>query len=60
MENKEINDLLDELLAPRYSQAPAADIKNEAVEIYHNGHAVGTPFVLPWSDGDHDEEDEDS
>jgi hypothetical protein len=58
-DKQEIDLLLEELLAPRYTQAAPAKVTNEEVEIYHNGHDVGTPFVLHRDEPDEDDSDED-
>ena len=63
----DIDGLLDELLAPRYSQVAPETVKNEDIEVYHNGSSVGVPFVMPldddddydYDDDDYDDDDDD-
>ena len=57
----DIDGLLDELLAPRFTQSSPAGRSNEDANIYHSGSQVGVPFVLPnmSEDDDDDYDDED-
>ena len=61
----DIDGLLDELLAPRFTQSSPTGRSNEDANIYHSGSQVGVPFVLPNmnedddDDDDYDDEDED-
>lgn len=60
----DIDGLLDELLAPRFTQSSPTGRSNEDANIYHSGSHVGIPFVLPNpllndDDDDDDEDDED-
>ena len=56
----DIDGLLDELLAPRFTQSSPTGRSNEDANIYHSGSQVGVPFVLPnMNDDDDDYEDED-
>lgn len=56
----DIDGLLDELLAPRFTQSSPAGRSNEDANIYHSGSQVGVPFVLPnMNDDDDDDDDED-
>lgn len=62
----DIDGLLDELLAPRFTQSSPTGRSNEDANIYHNGGQVGVPFVLPnmsedndYDDDDYDDDDED-
>ena len=54
----DIDGLLDELLAPRFTQSSPTSRSNEDANIYHSGYQVGVPFVLPTMSED-DEEDDD-
>jgi hypothetical protein len=56
----DIDGLLDELLAPRFTQSSPTGRSNEDANIYHSGSQVGVPFVLPnMNDDDDDDEDYD-
>ena len=58
----DIDGLLDELLAPRFTQSSPTGRSNEDANIYHSGSQVGVPFVLPNmnnDDDDYEDEDED-
>lgn len=55
----DIDGLLDELLAPRFTQSSPAGRSNEDANIYHSGSNVGVPFVLPNMNEDDDDDDED-
>ena len=61
----DIDGLLDELLAPRFTQSSPTGRSNEDANIYHSGSQVGVPFILPnfmnesEDDDDEDYEDED-
>ena len=56
----DIDGLLDELLAPRFTQSSPAGRSNEDANIYHSGSQVGVPFILPnMSENDDDDEDYD-
>ena len=56
----DIDGLLDELLAPRFTQSSPASRSNEDANIYHSGSQVGVPFILPnMSENDDDDEDYD-
>ena len=60
----DIDGLLDELLAPRFTQSSPSGRSNEDANIYHSGSQVGVPFVLPNpllndDDDDYDDDDED-
>lgn len=55
----DIDGLLDELLAPRFTQSSPTGRSNEDANIYHNSSYVGAPFVLPNMSNDDDEDDED-
>lgn len=56
----DIDGLLDELLAPRFTQSSPTGRSNEDANIYHSGSQVGVPFVLPnMNEDDDDDYDED-
>lgn len=55
----DIDGLLDELLAPRFTQSSPAGRSNEDANIYHSGSQVGVPFILPDMSDDDDDDDED-
>ena len=56
----DIDGLLDELLAPRFTQSSPTGRSNEDANIYHSGSQVGVPFILPnFMNEDDDDEDED-
>lgn len=57
----DIDGLLDELLAPRFTQSSPTGRSNEDANIYHSGSQVGVPFILPnfMNEDDDDNEDED-
>lgn len=55
----DIDGLLDELLAPRFTQSSPAGRSNEDANIYHSGSHVGVPFVLPGMSENDDDDDED-
>ena len=55
----DIDGLLDELLAPRFTQSSPAGRSNEDANIYHSGSHVGVPFVLPNMNEDDDDDDDD-
>lgn len=55
----DIDGLLDELLAPRFTQSSPTGRSNEDANIYHSGSHVGVPFVLPSMSDDDDDDDED-
>ena len=60
----DIDGLLDEPLAPRFTQSSPTGRSNEDANIYHSGSNVGIPFVLPNpllndDDDDDDEYDDD-
>ena len=55
----DIDGLLDELLAPRFTQSSPTGRSNEDANIYHSGSQVGVPFVLPNMNDDDDDEDYD-
>lgn len=55
----DIDGLLDELLAPRFTQSSPTGRSNEDANIYHSGSQVGVPFVLPNMSEDDEDEDED-
>ena len=53
----DIDGLLDELLAPRFTQSSPAGRSNEDANIYHSGSQVGVPFVLPNMSDDNDDDE---
>lgn len=55
----DIDGLLDELLAPRYTQSSPTGRSNEDANIYHSGSQVGVPFILPNMSEDDDDDDDD-
>lgn len=55
----DLDGLLDELLAPRFTQSSPAGRSNEDANIYHSGYQVGVPFVLPTMSEDNDEDEDD-
>lgn len=55
----DIDGLLDELLAPRFTQSSPTGRSNEDANIYHSGSQVGVPFVLPNMNEDDDDDDYD-
>lgn len=55
----DIDGLLDELLAPRFTQSSSAGRSNEDANIYHSGSQVGVPFILPNMSEDDDDDDDD-
>lgn len=54
----DIDGLLDELLAPRFTQSSPTGRSNEDANIYHSGSQVGIPFVLPNMSDDNDDDDD--
>ena len=54
----DIDGLLDELLAPRFTQSSPTGRSNEDANIYHSGSQVGVPFVLPNMSEENDDDDE--
>jgi hypothetical protein len=54
----DIDGLLDELLAPRFTQSSPTGRSNEDANIYHSGSQVGVPFVLPNMSEDDDDDDD--
>lgn len=54
----DIDGLLDELLAPRFTQSSPTNRSSEDANIYHNNSQVGIPFVLPNINEDDDEDDD--
>lgn len=55
----DIDGLLDELLAPRFTQSSSTGRSNEDANIYHSGSNVGVPFVLPNMNEDDEDDDDD-
>lgn len=55
----DIDGLLDELLAPRFTQSSPTGRSNEDANIYHSGSNVGIPFVLPDMSENDDDDDYD-
>ena len=54
----DIDGLLDELLAPRFTQSSPENRSNEDANIYHNNGQVGVPFILPTMNELDDDDDE--